>query len=254
MKSTLLMTATALVATSYLCSVQAENLSDTNGTQLSTKILHLAQEKGGNPGGMSGAPSAPASGAVPEGKGGERAPDKGAQKNMEKGSSEKLPERGASEKSPEKGEKAARDTRDDNRKKEERAGEKSDRSREKSGEKSTNDREKGDRNATSKDTKEKSSAQNQSKGDAKSVRLNSQQQTKVRTVIRSQNVKHLRRADIKVSIRVGVRIPTSVQYYPVPVEIIEVVPEYRGYYYIIVDDDILIIAPETREIVYIIHT
>ena len=42
-------------------------------------------------------------------------------------------------------------------------------------------------------------------------------------------------------------------WYPLPVEIVEIVPQYRGFYYIVVEDEIIIIAPTTREIVTVIR-
>jgi hypothetical protein len=70
----------------------------------------------------------------------------------------------------------------------------------------------------------------QSGGNAKNVQLNGNQQTRIKTVIRSQKVTHLRRTDVHFSINVGTRVPESVHWYPLPPEIIEIVPEYRGYY------------------------
>lgn len=258
MKSKLLMSAAVLAATAYLCPLQAENLNANDGSHSHAKILQLAQEKGGGGGMGGGSPGGGPSNAAPEGKGGERAPDKGAQKGMEKGGAEKGGmEKGGAEKGKmgkdagEKGSEKGERTRDSQRdmKKDEKSGEKSEG---KSREKTTGDREKSDRNATGKDSKEKSSAQ-KSSGSGKNVQLNSTQQTKIKTVIKSKSVTHLRRADVKFSITIGTRIPTSVHYYPLPVEIIEVVPEYRGYDYIIVDDEVIIIEPDTREIVTIIQ-
>lgn len=53
-------------------------------------------------------------------------------------------------------------------------------------------------------------------------------------------------------VEVGVRVPTRIRIAPLPREIIEIVPEYRGYDYVIVENDIVIIQPRTREIVTVI--
>ena len=51
-------------------------------------------------------------------------------------------------------------------------------------------------------------------------------------------------------IRVGVRVPTEFQVRPLPREIVEIEPEYRGYdYFIDAEDEIVFVSPETHEIV-----
>lgn len=81
--------------------------------------------------------------------------------------------------------------------------------------------------------------------------LSGEQRTQVRTSFRSSNVRVLPRVDFSIS--VGTVVPTSVEYYEVPVEIVRVVPAWRGYRYIVVEDEIIIIEPETRRIVTVIE-
>lgn len=57
---------------------------------------------------------------------------------------------------------------------------------------------------------------------------------------------------VDFSVQVGVRIPARVRVAPLPREIVAIVPEYRGYDYVIVEDEIVILRPRTREIVTII--
>jgi Protein of unknown function (DUF1236) len=57
---------------------------------------------------------------------------------------------------------------------------------------------------------------------------------------------------LNVSVRVGTRVPESVHFYPLPVEVYAFYPEWRGYYYILVGDEILVINPRTHEIVAIL--
>lgn len=243
MKSRLFMTAAVLAAGGVVYPLHAEitqNSIQTPHLQSNTK---LAQEKGG---GMSRPDAAESRGgetAEPKKGMEKRTPEKGAQKGrMEK-------ENGAMEKgAQDKGEKAEhrdkRDAKDDMKKDEKTTQKNGDSSREKP----TRGQDKGDHNAE-KGTKEKSSA----KGTAKNVHLDDKQETRVKTVIKSQKVTHLSRTKINFSINVGRRVPASVHWYPLPVEIIELVPEYRGYYYIVVDEEVIIIEPETREIVTVIH-
>jgi hypothetical protein len=56
-----------------------------------------------------------------------------------------------------------------------------------------------------------------------------------------------------VSVSVGTRIPASVHLYPVPVQVVEVYPEWRGFNYILVGDQIIVVDPRTHEIVAILE-
>lgn len=255
MKSKLLISTAVFAVAALLGPASAGSLSDSAQAPHSKTNMQLAQQEKGGSGGMSGGGSGAPTGAAPESKGGAEhkgAPEKGAQQKggMDKGATEKgaVEKGGMEKKGAEKSEKGE---------KSERRGAKSDMKDEKGSEKKSGEK-KGDRDrdqkASDKGAKDKSSdrAAN-SKGDAKNVRLDNNQQTRVKTVIKNQKVTHLSRTKINFSINVGTRIPASVHWYSVPTEVVEIVPEYRGYYYIIVDEDIIIIAPETREIVTVIR-
>lgn len=105
------------------------------------------------------------------------------------------------------------------------------------------------RNASDRD-KNRSSADKGKSSDTH-VTLNSTQKTKISTTVRSAHVEPLRHADF--SIRVGVVVPTSVHWHVLPADVVAIVPEYRGYYFVIVEDEIVIIHPRTRKIVTIIE-
>ncbi len=85
---------------------------------------------------------------------------------------------------------------------------------------------------------------------AGSAKLSTEQRTKITTVIRQHKVEP---AHLNVSVTVGTRIPTNVHVYPLPVEVIAVYPDWRGYDYILVGDQIVIINPRTHEIVAIVE-
>jgi hypothetical protein len=55
-------------------------------------------------------------------------------------------------------------------------------------------------------------------------------------------------------VNIGTRIPASVVFYDPPAQFVEIEPEFRGYKIVVLDDEILIIDPETREIVDVIPT
>jgi hypothetical protein len=61
------------------------------------------------------------------------------------------------------------------------------------------------------------------------------------------------RVNLNVSVSVGTRIPTSVHVHTLPQEVIVIYPEWRGYDYILVGEQIVIISPRTHEIVAIIE-
>ena len=58
--------------------------------------------------------------------------------------------------------------------------------------------------------------------------------------------------DVNFAIRVGTAIPRSVGLHRLPASILSIVPAYEGYSYILVEDDILIIDPDTYEIIDVI--
>ncbi len=81
------------------------------------------------------------------------------------------------------------------------------------------------------------------------AKLSTEQHTKITSIIREQKVE---RVNLNVSVSVGTRIPTSVHLYPLPQQVIVIYPEWRGYDYILVGDQIVIIDPRTHEIVAIV--
>ena len=86
-------------------------------------------------------------------------------------------------------------------------------------------------------------------GAAGAAKLSTEQRTKITTVIRQQKVEP---ANLNVSISVGTRVPSSVHFYPMPREVFVIYPEWRGYDYILVGDQILVLDPRTHEIVAIL--
>ena len=85
---------------------------------------------------------------------------------------------------------------------------------------------------------------------AGSAKLSTEQRTKISTIIRQHKVAP---AHLNVSVRVGTRVPDNVHFYPLPAEVFVVYPEWRGYDYILVGDEIVVIDPRTHEIVAILE-
>ncbi len=83
------------------------------------------------------------------------------------------------------------------------------------------------------------------------AKLSTEQRTKITTVIRSQRVAPVN--NVNFSISIGTRIPRGgVTFHPLPTEVVTVYPEWRGYEFILVRDQIVVIDPQTLEIVAVL--
>lgn len=56
------------------------------------------------------------------------------------------------------------------------------------------------------------------------------------------------------NINVGAALPGDVNVMPLPSTIVDIVPEFRGYDYVVANDEIVIVQPSTRHVVDIINT
>lgn len=83
-----------------------------------------------------------------------------------------------------------------------------------------------------------------------SINITTEQKTQIREIIRETKVEP---ADIDIDLRVGIEVPRTVELHPLPPRFIEIVPEYRDYvYFVLVDGRVVIVEPDTYEVVYII--
>nr|WP_245439142.1 DUF1236 domain-containing protein [Methylorubrum zatmanii] len=80
--------------------------------------------------------------------------------------------------------------------------------------------------------------------------MSSTQRTEFRQSISRSSVRAV--TNVNFAVRVGTAIPRSVSLHPLPPAIVSVVPAYRGLQFILVGDDIVIIDPDTYEIVDVI--
>jgi len=83
-----------------------------------------------------------------------------------------------------------------------------------------------------------------------SAKLSTEQRTKITSIIRQKKVEP---AHLNVSVSVGTRVPDSVRFYPLPQEVYVIYPEWRGYDYILVGDQIIVVDPRTHEIVAVLE-
>jgi hypothetical protein len=84
-----------------------------------------------------------------------------------------------------------------------------------------------------------------------SAKLSGEQRTRITGVIRDQHVKPL--ANANFSIAVGARVPREITFHPLPEEVVTIYPEWRGYEFVRVRDQILVINPRTLEIVAVLE-
>jgi hypothetical protein len=94
-----------------------------------------------------------------------------------------------------------------------------------------------------------SAARDETKSGAPAA-LSSEQHAKIRDTLRVEKSERL--TSVPFSTKVGEAIPGTVHLYVLPVSIMEYAPQYRGYEYILVGDEILIVDPRTLRIVAVI--
>jgi hypothetical protein len=88
-------------------------------------------------------------------------------------------------------------------------------------------------------------------GSANRVQLTEEKRTNVgQTFAKDGNLN--RATNVTISINVGTRLPKSVRLVALPASIIGIVPEYRSYRYVVVNDQVCIVEPNTYEIIEII--
>ena len=58
--------------------------------------------------------------------------------------------------------------------------------------------------------------------------------------------------NVNFSLNVGTVVPATVRFYPVTPAIIAVYPQYRGYSFVVVEEEIIIIEPRTKKIVQVV--
>lgn len=86
---------------------------------------------------------------------------------------------------------------------------------------------------------------------AKQVEIAGDKRDRVGSAFRDKrDARH--RTKVDIGIGVGRRLPRDWDYVPVPVAVIEIVPEYRDYVYVWVEDEYVICDPDTYEVVAVI--
>ena len=84
-----------------------------------------------------------------------------------------------------------------------------------------------------------------------SASLTGDQRTKISASIKQQNVAPI--TNVNFSVAIGTAVPRDIRRAPLPVTVLEVYPAWRGYEFIMVGSDIVIIDPATLRIVAILE-
>lgn len=83
-----------------------------------------------------------------------------------------------------------------------------------------------------------------------SVNINDQQRTRISQSVSHLNVQPL--TSVNFSVSVGTVVPRDVRLQPLPAEVVEVAPQYRGYDFVVVKDEIVIVEPSSYKIVAVL--
>ncbi len=115
----------------------------------------------------------------------------------------------------------------------------------------------GEKKAADESQTDATKAEKGDAADTKNKKAKTEITTEKKTVIKNKvinkDVKRVERNSIDFNISVGVVVPRSVNLVVLPAAVVEVVPEYEGYLYFLLDDGTLVIVePDTMEIVYVI--
>ena len=81
--------------------------------------------------------------------------------------------------------------------------------------------------------------------------LNPEQRTTIRTVIKQENVKPV--TNVNFAISVGTTVPRTVSFHPLPRQLVTIYPDWQGYEYFLVGEQIIVVNPRTMQIVAVLE-
>ena len=88
---------------------------------------------------------------------------------------------------------------------------------------------------------------------AAGAKLSTEQRTQITSVIREEHVRPV--TNVNFSISVGTRIPREgIELHTLPSRVVTIYPEWRTYKFVLVKEEIVIINPDTYEIVAVINS
>src|SRR5437763_2361030 len=83
------------------------------------------------------------------------------------------------------------------------------------------------------------------------AKLSTEQRTQITSVIKEQRVSPV--TNVNFSISVGTRVPRDVSFHTLPERVVTIYPEWRRYKFILVKEQIVIVDPDTYEIVAVLE-
>jgi hypothetical protein len=102
------------------------------------------------------------------------------------------------------------------------------------------------------DSKNAAEGRSQTTGQAGAgAKLTTEQRTRITTVIRDQHVAPV--TNVNFAISVGSRVPREVGFHTLPAEIVTIYPQWRGYEFFLVRNEIVVVDPRTLEIVAVLE-
>ena len=173
-----------------------------------------------------------------------------------KSGSEKMGQRGeekgerTGQKSGEKNERMGQKSGEKNERTGQKSGEKNERTGQKAGEKNERMGQQPGQTNERTGTNERGGTSSSRVSEARSVHLSSEQRDRIKSIVTTNRTARVDNPNFDV--RVGVRVPRTVHVVPLPEEIVRIVPQYRGFDYILVRNEILIIDPDTYEVVAVL--
>jgi hypothetical protein len=197
-------------------------------------------------------------GSEPKGKGSAQGEMKEQQPGKAKGSAEKGTEpkaKGSAEKATEpkgKGSAEKQGTDKQGTKEPKGTAEKTPQSKDKDKAAGGSDKATGKAGRDDKGAKESDTARPGDKGGSRDrVQLSEEKRSNFsQTLLKDRNVNRAR--NVNISINIGTRVPRSVRLVALPAAVLAIVPEYRSYRYVVVDEQICIVDPQSYEIVEVI--
>jgi Protein of unknown function (DUF1236) len=84
------------------------------------------------------------------------------------------------------------------------------------------------------------------------AKLSTEQRTQITSVIKEQRVAPV--TNVNFSLSVGTRVPRDVTFHTLPERVVTIYPEWRRYKFILVKEQIVIVDPDTYEIVAILES
>lgn len=90
------------------------------------------------------------------------------------------------------------------------------------------------------------------RGEQTSVNINEQQRTQMFDRLRSDRTASRNTQNLNIQVNIGQTLPARVRPRVLPPDIVRIVPQYRGYEYTMIEDEIVIVEPRTRRVVDVV--